>query len=107
MHSTSLVRGSTVSSLPRLVRVWYKIPMAFIGQHSQLIAHTLVFLGRYPITVYHTLRVRWEERLLDWDRAALDFDRAFVVSSIKTCDVELDWQKELGDGEKCQIRKGR
>ena len=53
--------------LTRFFKVWYKIPMAFIGQHSQLIAHTLVFLGRYPITVYHTLRVRWEEQLLDWE----------------------------------------
>jgi len=33
MHSTSLVRHSTVPSLPRLVRALIKIPLAFMREH--------------------------------------------------------------------------
>ena len=45
------------------------------------------------------------KKILKSHRAALDFDRAFVVTSIKTCDVEIDWQKELGGGEEMTNKK--
>ena len=55
-------------------------------------------------TISHT-KIENMKKILKSHRAALDFDRAFVVTSIKTSDVELDWQKELGDGEEMPNKK--
>ncbi len=55
-------------------------------------------------TIMHT-KIESMKKILKSHREALDFDRAFVVTSIKMSDVELDWQKELGDGEEMTNKK--
>ena len=55
-------------------------------------------------TITHT-KIESMKKIQKSHCAALDFDRAFVVTPIKTCDVELDWQKELGGGGEMTKKK--
>ncbi len=55
-------------------------------------------------TITHT-KIENTKKILKSHLAAIDFDRAFLVTSIKTSDVEFDWQKELVDGEARRTNK--
>ncbi len=60
--------------------------------------------GMANTTITHS-KIESMKKILKSHHAALDFDRAFVVTSINTCDVEIDWQKELGGGEEMTNKK--
>ncbi len=55
-------------------------------------------------TIMHT-KIESMKKILKSHRVALDFNRAFVITSIKTSDVEFVWQKELGGGEAMTNKK--
>jgi hypothetical protein len=106
--SVEMLRNEIITNIiPGLVRELEQDGGGIFEEDSEehiLLSHYTIKPPSYT-TVLRWVHYESMKKILKSHRAALDFDRAFVVTSIKTCDVEIDWQKELGGGEEMTNKK--